>query len=100
MTSLLNSPLVQCGALGLAFLSVAALTRAFYALQNQRHELQRNLFAHHCERERAFTEQFIACIDRNSAALEKVEQSLQRIQIQLARAEASAGTDTVYLECP
>jgi hypothetical protein len=97
MTTLLDDPMIQFGALGLAFLLTLAFTRAFFALQNQRHELEQNLFAHHCERERAFTDQFMACIDRNSAALEKVEQSLQRIQIQLARNDAAAG-ETIYLD--
>lgn len=87
MPQILDSPMIQYGGLGLAFVLTTAFIRAFFAQAAQRHELQRDIFAHHCERERLFAEQFMACIDRNTAALEKVEQSLQRIQIQLARAE-------------
>jgi len=89
MSSLLQSPMIQYGALGLSFVLTLAFIRAFFTLMAQRHELQRKLLDHHAERERAFTEQFLACVDRNSAALEKVEQSLQRIQIQLARTEGA-----------
>jgi len=85
--SFLQSPMVQYGSLGLAFVLTLAFVRAFFLLMAQRHEAQQNIFAHHCAREKAFTEQFLACIDRNSAALEKVEQSLQRIQVELARKE-------------
>jgi hypothetical protein len=90
MDSVLDSPLIQFGALGLAFVVTLAGIRAFFLLMLQRHEQQQSLFAHHMERERAFAEQFLACIDRNSAALEKVEQGLQRIQIELARTEGVA----------
>ncbi|NQU43920.1 hypothetical protein HQ520_11595, partial [bacterium] len=76
--SFLENPMVQYGALGLSFVLTAAFIRAFFILMTQRHESQRDLFSHHCAREKAFTEQFVPCIDRNSAALEKVEQSLQR----------------------
>ena len=85
MEAFLDNPLIQYGALGLAFVLNAAGIRAFFALMAQRHEQQQNLFAHHAERERLFAEQLVACVDRNSAALEKVEQGLQRIYLQLAR---------------
>ena len=70
---------------------------ALLMLISQRHETQRNLFTHHCEREKACSEQFMACIDRNTAALEKVEQSLLRIHLELARKDARSG-ETVYVE--
>lgn len=97
MPNLLDNPLVQYGSLGLAFLLSLALTRALLQLISQRHETQRGIFSHHCEREKAFTEQFLACVDRNTAALEKVEQSLQRIHLELARRDAR-GAETVYVE--
>ena len=97
MPSLLDSPAIQYGALGLCFVVVLAFVRAFFMMLSQRHEMQHQLFVHHGERERAFAEQFVACIDRNSAALEKVEQSLERIHVQLARNE-NRPPDAIYLE--
>jgi hypothetical protein len=96
-TNLLDSPLVQYGSLGLSFLLSLAMVRALLMLITQRHETQRNLFSHHCEREKACSEQLMACIDRNTAALEKVEQSLHRIQLELARKDARSA-ETVYVE--
>ena len=96
MSSILTSPMIQYGALGLAFVVTLAGIRAFFMLMAQRHEQQQSLFEHHTDRERAFTEQFLACIDRNSAALEKVEQGLQRICIQLARVEG--GGETLFVD--
>jgi uncharacterized membrane protein len=100
MDDILNNPWIQYGGLGLAFFLTTALIRAFFILLAQRDTWQHDLFTHHCERERVVAEQFMACIDRNSAALEKVEQSLQRIQLQLARQEGAASEDTVYVEYP
>lgn len=85
MQDLLATPIVQYGALGLAGIIAAAFVKAFFQLMAQRQAIQEDLLRHHQDRERAFTEQFIACIDRNSAALEKVEQSLTRMQIQMAQ---------------
>jgi hypothetical protein len=96
MSSLLTSPMVQYGALGLAFTLVLAFIKAFFTLMAQRQSLQESLLNHHGERERAFTEQFMACIDRNSAALEKVEHGLLRIQIQLAQSEGKSA-DTILV---
>ncbi len=87
MEELLARPVVQYGALGLAAIISGAFVKAFFQLMAQRQAIQEDLLRHHQDRERAFTEQFMACIDRNSAALEKVEQSLTRMQIQLAQAE-------------
>lgn len=87
-----NTP-VQYGALGLCFILVSALLKAFFSLLQQRQKMQEELFEHHTRREKAFTEQFLATIDRNSAALEKVEYGLTRLQIELARQKG-----TVYVE--
>ena len=88
MNDLVNNPMIQYGALGLAFIVVLAFIRAFFTLMTQRQTIQENLLKHHSDREKAFSEQFLACIDRNSAALEKVEQGLQRIQVQIAQTDA------------
>lgn len=90
LDTLLKNPLIQYGALGLAFLLAAAMAAAFFRLLTQQREQQAQLFRHHSDRERAFTDQFLACIDRNSAALEKVEQGLQQIRVELARGEGAA----------
>jgi hypothetical protein len=97
MTSILTNPMIQYGALGLAFVVTLAGIRAFFMLMVQRHEQQQDLFTHHSERERVFAEQLVACVDRNSAALEKVEQGLQRIYIQLARTEL-ASADSIFID--
>lgn len=91
--NLLSHPLVQFGALGLAFFLAVALARAVMALLQQRDQAQRDLMSHHTAREKAFSEQFLACVDRNSAALEKVEQGLHRIHLELARREHSRCLD-------
>jgi len=96
MSPLLTNPMVQYGALGLSFTVVLAFIRGFFTLMAQRQALQEKLLRHHTERERAFTEQFMACIDRNSAALEKVEHGLMRIQIQLAQTEGKS-PDTILV---
>jgi hypothetical protein len=87
----LESPFVQYGGLGLAFLVVIAFVRAFFLLLVQRQKLQEEMLAHHAQREKAFAAQFIACVDRNSAALEKVEQGLQKIRLELARRGSPRG---------
>ncbi len=97
MTTFFTNPMIQYGALGLAFVLILAFTRAFFLLMAEHKTIQESLLKHHNERERAFTEQFLACVDRNSAALEKVEQSLQRIHIQLARNE-SQGNETLLVQ--
>jgi hypothetical protein len=99
MPPFLNAPWIQYGALGLAFVLTLSFIRAFFTLLNQRHKILEDLLTHHQERERAFTQQFLACVDRNSAALEKVEQNLIRIQIQLAHTPPPA-PETYLLEYP
>jgi hypothetical protein len=99
MPSILTSPMIQYGGLGLAFVVTLAGIRAFFLLLAQRTEQQQGLFAHHAERERSFADQFMACIDRNSAALEKVENGLQRIHIQLARLEGASGEPAYSQDC-
>lgn len=94
----LGSPALQYGALGLAFVLALALARAFAVLIAYRERMQERLFEHHCERERALCEQFVACIDRNSAALEKVESGLQRLQVQIARQEGGAEAAMCHYE--
>lgn len=96
MSSVLTSPMIQYGALGLAFVVTLGGIRAFFMLMVQRQEQEQRMFSHHTDRERAFAEQFLACVDRNSAALEKVEQGLQRICIQLARSEGAG--DALFLD--
>ncbi len=90
MESIIQSPMIQYGSLGLAFVLAMAFIQAFFKLMSRCQQQEREQFQHHRERESAFTDQFLACIDRNSAALEKVEQSLQKIQLQLARSEVAS----------
>ena len=98
MTTLLSSPMIQYGGLGLAFVLTLAFIRGFFMLMTQRQSIQESLMEQHNARERAFGQQFLACIDRNSAALEKVEQGLHRIEIQLAQNDRCQG-DAVFLQC-
>ncbi len=88
--------MIQYGAMGLAFVLTLAFMRAFFILLSQRQKMQDDLFTHHNDREKAFTEQFLSCVDRNSAALEKVEQSLQKIRVELARRDSHRG-DTLFV---
>lgn len=97
MPTLFDNPTIQYGALGLAFVLTSAFIRAFFILLRHVQAARNDLQTHHNERERAFTGQFLACVDRNSAALEKVENGLQRILLQMAQND-SHGSDSYVLE--